>query len=115
MEAHMSINTPLTKLLNIPYPILLAPMDLVAGARLTKAVSDAGGLGILGGGDGDEQWLTREVDIAAVIAGESSGLIRDIATVRDVMDRIVRETTTLLLQGLRESVPASAPSQPSGV
>ena len=27
------------------------------GARLTKAVSDAGGFGILGGGYGDEAWL----------------------------------------------------------
>src|SRR6266702_7244589 len=59
----MSLNTPLMKLLNIAYPILLAPMDLVADARLTRAVSEAGGFGILGGGYGDEQWLTRELDL----------------------------------------------------
>ncbi len=59
----MSLNTRITQLLGILYPILLAPMDLVAGARLTAAVSDAGGLGILGGGYGDEQWLTRELDL----------------------------------------------------
>jgi nitronate monooxygenase len=38
-------------------------MDLVADARLTAAVSEAGGFGILGGGYGDEAWLTRELDI----------------------------------------------------
>jgi nitronate monooxygenase len=59
----MSISTRITQLLGISHPILLAPMDLVAGARLTAAVSDAGGLGILGGGYGDEQWLTRELDL----------------------------------------------------
>lgn len=59
----MPLNTAITKLLNISYPILLAPMDLVADARLTKAVSNAGGLGILGGGYGDEQWLARELDL----------------------------------------------------
>lgn len=57
----MSITTPLTKLLGISNPILLAPMDVVADARLTAAVSAAGGLGILGGGYGDEHWLAREL------------------------------------------------------
>jgi len=36
-------------------------MDLVADARLASAVSAAGGLGILGGGYGDEQWLAHEL------------------------------------------------------
>ncbi len=59
----MSISTSITKLLGISHPILLAPMDLVADARLTAAVTAAGGFGILGGGYGDEQWLTRELDL----------------------------------------------------
>ena len=59
----MSINTSITKLLGISHPILLAPMDLVADARLTAAVSAAGGFGILGGGYGDEHWLSRELDV----------------------------------------------------
>jgi nitronate monooxygenase len=62
MESRMSISTPLTKLLGIPHPILLAPMDLVADATLTGAVSAAGGFGILGGGYGDADWLARELD-----------------------------------------------------
>lgn len=57
----MSIGTTLTNLLGIAHPILLAPMDLVSDARLTAAVSAAGGLGILGGGYGDEGWLVREL------------------------------------------------------
>ena len=61
----MSISTALTKRFGIVHPVLLGPMDLVADARLTAAVSDAGGLGILGGGYGDEQWLTRELDLLA--------------------------------------------------
>ncbi len=65
MKAHMSIRTSLTKRLGIAHPILLAPMDVVADARLTAAVSTAGGLGILGGGYGSEQWLRRELDLLA--------------------------------------------------
>jgi nitronate monooxygenase len=59
----MSINTALTQALAIQHPILLAPMDLVSDARLTAAVSAAGGLGLLGGGYGEEQWLRRELDL----------------------------------------------------
>jgi nitronate monooxygenase len=35
-------------------------MDVIAGARLTAAVSDAGGFGILGGGYGEKAWLEVE-------------------------------------------------------
>ena len=56
----MSISTPLTALLGIRHPVLLAPMDVIAGARLTAAVSSAGGFGILGGGYGDKAWLEQE-------------------------------------------------------
>ena len=59
----MSITTTVTQLLSIEYPILLAPMDRVADARLTAAVSAAGGFGILGGGYGDQQWLSQELDL----------------------------------------------------
>ena len=56
----MPIATPLTALLGIKHPVLSAPMDAIAGARLTMAVSEAGGLGILGGGYGDRDWLEAE-------------------------------------------------------
>jgi nitronate monooxygenase len=58
----MTLRTRLTKLLGIDHPVLLAPMDLVSDARLAAAVTHAGGLGLIGGGYGDEAWLTRELD-----------------------------------------------------
>src|SRR5690349_14119019 len=59
-RSHMPLSTPLTKRLGIQHPILLAPMDVVAGATLVRAVSNAGGFGILGGGYGDRGWIERE-------------------------------------------------------
>ena len=44
----MPITTDLTALLGIRHPVLLAPMDTISGSRLTRAVSAAGGFGILG-------------------------------------------------------------------
>src|SRR4026208_2621124 len=56
----MPIATPLTALLGIRHPVLLAPMDTISGSRLTRAVSAAGGFGILGGGYGDRARLEAE-------------------------------------------------------
>lgn len=64
MSAIMSLNTRLTELFGMQHPILLAPMDQVAGGRLASAVTTAGGLGIIGGGYGDSQWLQRQLDEA---------------------------------------------------
>jgi len=43
------ITTPLTTLLGIPHPILLAGMARTSGGPLAAAVSNAGGLGVIGG------------------------------------------------------------------
>jgi len=56
----MPIETPLISLLGIRHPVLSAPMDVIAGARLTAAVSSAGGFGILGGGYGNRAWLEQQ-------------------------------------------------------
>jgi NAD(P)H-dependent flavin oxidoreductase YrpB (nitropropane dioxygenase family) len=63
IDPRISITTPVTELLGIIHPILLAPMDLVADGRLVAAVDAAGGFGILGGGYGEEKWLVRELDL----------------------------------------------------
>lgn len=47
--------------LGIQQPILLAPMAAVSGGALAAAVSNAGGLGVIGGGYGDKEWLQREL------------------------------------------------------
>lgn len=56
----MRLKTRLTDTLGIQHPVLLAPMGVMAGGRLAAAVSNAGGLGIIGGGYGDAEWLERQ-------------------------------------------------------
>ncbi|MEQ6885564.1 nitronate monooxygenase [Salicola sp. Rm-C-2C1-2] len=60
-----NLETPLTRLLGIRHPVLSAPMAWVAGGHLASAVSEAGGLGLIGGGYGDAEWLERELASAA--------------------------------------------------
>jgi nitronate monooxygenase len=56
----MALRTRLTELLGIRHPVLQAPMGGTAGGRLAAAVSEAGGLGLIGGGRSDAAWLERE-------------------------------------------------------
>jgi nitronate monooxygenase len=56
----MALRTRLTERLGIRHPVLLAPMGSTAGGALAAAVSAAGGLGLIGGGYPDPDWLERE-------------------------------------------------------
>ncbi|WP_197506551.1 nitronate monooxygenase, partial [Mycobacterium sp. E3339] len=61
----MTLDTRLTKFFGVRHPVVLAPMAGISGGRLAAAVTSAGGLGLIGGGYGDADWLGREFDRAA--------------------------------------------------
>lgn len=61
----MALTTVLTESLSIQFPIVLAPMGGCAGGALAAAVSNGGGLGLVGGGRGDPDWLERELAVVA--------------------------------------------------
>jgi nitronate monooxygenase len=56
----MPLHTRLTELFGIEHPVISAPMGFVAGGKLAAAVSNAGGLGLIGGGYGDAEWLQQQ-------------------------------------------------------
>ena len=56
----MPLRTRLNELLDIEHPVISAPMAFAAGGRLAAAITGAGGLGLIGGGYGDADWLQRE-------------------------------------------------------
>ena len=56
----MPLRTRLTERFGIEHPILSAPMGFAAGGALAAAVSRAGGLGLIGGGYGDQDWLDAQ-------------------------------------------------------
>lgn len=57
----MPLSTRLTERLGIDRPILLAPMAGISGGRLAAEVTKAGGLGLVGGGYGDADWLRTQI------------------------------------------------------
>jgi nitronate monooxygenase len=60
----MSLQTPLTDLLGIRHPIIQAPMAFGAGGALAAAVTRGGGLGLIGGGYGEQDWLEEQYQAA---------------------------------------------------
>jgi nitronate monooxygenase len=64
MMTETGLNTRLTEFFGIEYPIVSAPMALISGGRLAATVTSAGGLGLIGGGYRDAEWLQREFDQA---------------------------------------------------
>lgn len=69
----MTWSTAFTELFGVQYPIASAPMGGSAGGALAAAVSRGGGLGLLGAGGGDPDWLARELPVVAG-AGEPWGV-----------------------------------------
>ncbi|MDF3415841.1 hypothetical protein HKX54_15325 [Sulfitobacter sp. M57] len=59
-----AIHTPICDLFEIEHPVLLAPMARVSSGALAAAVSQAGGLGLVGGRYSDPDCLEREFDAA---------------------------------------------------
>ena len=70
----MALSTAFTEMFGVRHPIALAPMGGSAGGALAAAVSNAGGLGLLGGGAGDRDWLSRELALVAQATAKPWGI-----------------------------------------
>jgi len=94
----MSLTTRLTKSFGIEHPILLAPMAGISGGRLAAAVTAAGGLGLIGGGYGDLDWLQREFGLAGG-ANVGCGFITwSLARNPDLLDMVLdQQPATVML------------------
>jgi len=56
-----TISTPVTKMFGIQKPIILAGMNVAAGPKLAAAVSNAGGLGVIGGVGYTPEFLRKQI------------------------------------------------------
>ncbi|KAI1468686.1 NPD-domain-containing protein [Daldinia caldariorum] len=62
MASPQRIRTPVTDLFGINHPILLAGMNVAAGPKLAAAVTNAGGLGVIGGMSYSPDMLKEQID-----------------------------------------------------
>lgn len=111
----MRLRTRLTEKLGIEHPILLAPMGVIAGGKLAAAVSDAGGLGIIGGGYGDADWLEAQF-AAAGDARIGCGFITwSMARDPELLDRVLARRPAALMLSFGAIEPHAARIKAAGV
>ncbi|MDE1930853.1 MAG: nitronate monooxygenase [Alphaproteobacteria bacterium] len=101
----MTLRTRLTEKLGIAHPILLAPMGGVAGGRLAAAVTDAGGLGLVGGGYGDAAWLDREFAAAGNRRVGCGFITWSLAKNPALLDRVLAHTPAALMLSFGDPAP----------
>lgn len=94
------IQTRVTEMLGVEYPIVQAPMGWIARARLASAVSNAGGLGIIETSSGQLGEVREEVKKMRTLTDKPFGVniaqafVRDPDIVRFVVDQGIKFVTT---------------------
>ena len=74
MERKKIMNTKITELLGIKYPILQGGMAWIAESGLAAAVSNAGGAGIIAGGSAPAELIQEEIHKAKALTDKPFGI-----------------------------------------
>ncbi len=95
------LNNRLCKLLNIQYPILQGGMAWVATAELAAAVSNAGGLGIIGAGHMPPEALQAEIRKVKALTDKVYGVNVMLMSpfVKEVMQVVIEEKVPVVTTG----------------
>ncbi|SEM62757.1 nitronate monooxygenase [Roseovarius tolerans] len=109
------MRTRLTDAFDLTHPIVSAPMAFAAHGRLAAAVSHAGGLGLIGGGYGNAEWL----DGAFAEAGNARvgcGFITwKMAENPDVLDQVLARNPAALCLSFGDPAPFAPRIAEAGV
>ncbi len=95
------MKTKITELLNIKYPIFQGGMAWVADGDLAGAVSNAGGLGIIGGGNAPKEVVKANIDKVKALTDKPFGvnimLLSPFAD--DIVDLVIEEGVKVVTTG----------------
>jgi nitronate monooxygenase len=111
----MTLQTRLTEKLSIRHPVLLAPMGSIAGGRLAAALSEAGGLGLIGGGYGEQAWLEREFAAAGNQRVGCGFITWSLAKQPDLLDLVLAHRPAALMLSFGDPRPFAKRIQAEGV
>jgi len=111
----MQLKTRLTEKLGIEHPILLAPMNVFAGGRLAAAVSEAGGLGLIGGGYGDADWLEAQFAAAGKARIGCGFITWSMARDPKLLDQVLAKRPAAVMLSFGELEPHASQIKAHGV
>ena len=101
----MPLRTRLTERFGLEHPIISAPMGMVAGGRLAAAVSNAGGLGLIGGGYGDAGWLDTAFSDAGNAKVGCGFITWSLAKRPELLDRVLEHAPSALMLSFGSPLP----------
>ena len=95
------MKTRITELLNIKYPIFQGGMAWVADGDLAGAVSKAGGLGIIGGGNAPKEVVKANIDKIKALTDKPFGVNIMLLSpfVDDIVDLVIEEGVKVVTTG----------------
>lgn len=101
------METKLTKLLEIKYPIIQGGMAWTSDAVLAAAVSNAGGAGIIGSGGRTTEWTRDEVRKAKTLTNKPFGVnvMLMAPNIAEIIDMLCEEKVAFVTLGAGNPVP----------
>jgi len=102
----MALHTAFTRSLSIRHPIASAPMGGSAGGALAAAVSNGGGLGLVGAALGGAEWMARELSLVRERTAEPWGVgFLTWAINRDVVERALEYRPAVVFLSFGDPAP----------
>lgn len=97
----MPITTRLTEILGVEHPIIQGGMAWTATAELAAAVSNAGGLGIIGAGHMPTDMLREQIRLAKTLTGKPFGVNLMLLTphIDELVDMVLEEGVSAVTTG----------------
>lgn len=110
-------NNKLVKLLNIKYPIIQGGMAGVSESVLVAAVSNAGGVGVIGSGFASPAWLEEEIKKTKALTDKPFGvnLLMQNPNVAELVKIIIKEKVPIVFTGGGNPLPILPYLKKSGI
>jgi nitronate monooxygenase len=108
------MQTRLTQALQLRCPIVSAPMAFAAGGALAAAVSRAGGLGLIGGGYGDADWLEAQFDAAGDARVGVGFITWSLAKAPSLLTKVLRRRPAAVMLSFGDPRPFAAEIRAAG-
>jgi nitronate monooxygenase len=109
------VTTRLTEFFGIEHPILSAPMASISGGRLAAAVTSSGGLGLIGGGYGDSDWLQREFGLTDGARVGCGFITWSLARKPELLDETLRRQPATIMLSFGDLQPFAEQIHAAGV
>lgn len=97
----MEFRTEICDLLNIRYPLLQGAMAWIAGGKLAGAVSEAGGLGVIGAGSADTEIVRKEIELARQMTNQpfAVNLMMTSPYIDELVNLVITEKIPIVTSG----------------